>query len=213
VAAAFNALSKPNSAMWIMEGDITGCYDNIAKSWLLENIPIERRILKQWLEAGYVEHGITYPTHKGTPQGGVISPTFANMTLDGLERAVRHAVPRRSRVNFVRYADDFVITGKSKRILVEQVAPVVRAFLAERGLELSEEKTRIMCIRDGFTFLGQTFCKHGKVLHITPAREGVLALLRKVGDLIRKYVSAPWRSSLRSSMLCFEDGPTTTAMW
>lgn len=57
VAAVFNALSKPNSAMWVMEGDITGCYDNITKPWLLENIPIERRILKQWLDAGYVEHG------------------------------------------------------------------------------------------------------------------------------------------------------------
>lgn len=56
VAAVFNALSKPNSAMWVMEGDITGCYDNITKPWLLENIPIERRILKQWLDAGYVEH-------------------------------------------------------------------------------------------------------------------------------------------------------------
>jgi RNA-directed DNA polymerase len=191
IAAAFNALSKPNSAMWVMEGDITGCYDNISKSWLLENIPIERRILKQWLDAGYVENGITYPTHKGTPQGGVISPTLSNMTLDGLERAVRDAVPRRSRVNFVRYADDFVITGKSKRILVEQVAPVVRTFLAERGLELSEEKTRITYVKDGFTFLGQTFCKHGKVLHITPSEEGVLALRQKIGNLIRKYVSAP----------------------
>ena len=191
IAAAFNALSKPNSAMWVMEGDITGCYDNIAKSWLMENIPIERRILKQWLNAGYVENGITYPTHKGTPQGGVISPTVANMTLEGLERAVREAVPRRSRVNFVRYADDFVITGKSKRILVEQVRPVVRGFLAERGLELSEAKTRITYIKDGFIFLGQTFCKHGKVLHITPSKEGVLALRQKIGSLIRKYVSAP----------------------
>lgn len=127
----------------------------------------------------------------GTPQGGVISPTLANMTLDGLERAVRDAVPRRSRVNFMRYADDFVITGKSKRILEKQVRPVVRQFLALRGLDLSEEKTRITYIKDGFTFLGQTFCKHGKVLHITPAKEGVLALRQKVGNLIRQYVSAP----------------------
>jgi RNA-directed DNA polymerase len=191
IAAAFNALSKPNSAMWVLEGDITGCYDNIVKSWLLESIPMERRILKQWLDAGYVEDGITYPTHRGTPQGGVISPTLANMTLDGLERAVRDAVPRRSRVNFIRYADDFIITGKSKRILVNQVLPAVRRFLVERGLELSAEKTRITYIKDGFTFLGQTFCKHGKVLHIAPSKEGVLALRQKVGNLIRKYVSAP----------------------
>ncbi|KHE94073.1 MAG: hypothetical protein K8F52_08445 [Candidatus Scalindua rubra] len=57
---------------------------------------------------------------KGTPQGGIISPTIANMTLDGLERVIKDAVPRRRRVNFVRYADDFIVTGKSKKILEQK---------------------------------------------------------------------------------------------
>jgi RNA-directed DNA polymerase len=191
VAAAFNALSKPNSATWVLEGDITGCYDNISKSWLMENIPIEKRILRQWLDAGYVEHGITYPTRKGTPQGGIISPTLANMTLDGLEKAIHEAVPRRMRVNFDRYADDFITTGKSKKILVNNVLPAIIKFLEPRGLTLSEEKTKITYIKDGFTFLGQTFRKHGNTLHITPSKEGVLSLIRKVGTLIRKHTSAP----------------------
>lgn len=191
VSAGFNALSKPNSATWILEGDITGCFDNISKSWLMENIPIEKRILRQWLEAGYVEKGIAYPTKQGTPQGGIISPTLANMTLDGLEKAIHKAVPRRSRVNFVRYADDFIITGKSKTILERNILPAVAQFLAARGLQLSERKTKITYIKHGFTFLGQTFRKHGNTLHITPSKEGVLALIRKVGALIRKYTSAP----------------------
>ncbi len=113
------------------------------------------------------------------------------MTLDGLEQVVKDSVPRRSRVNFVRYADDFIITGKSKRLLEEQVKPVVEAFLKERGLSLSEEKTKITHIKHGFTFLGQTFRKHGNVLHISPSQQGVLALIRKIGVLCRKYVSAP----------------------
>ena len=191
VAAAFNFLSKPNSATWVLEADIKGCFDNISKEWLLNNIPMDRVILEKWLGAGYVEEGITYPSRKGTPQGGIISPTLANMTLDGLEEVVRNAVPRRSRVNFVRYADDFVITGKSKRLLVQNVKPAVEAYLAERGLALSEEKTVITYIKDGFSFLGQTFRKHGRTLHITPAIEGVLALKRKIGGIIRKHVSAP----------------------
>ena len=191
IAAAFNALSKPNSATWILEGDITGCFDNISKSWLLENILIEKAILRKWLDAGYVENGITYPSHKGTPQGGIVSPTLANLTLDGLEQAVLSAVPRRSRVNFIRYADDFIITGKSKRLLEEVVMPVVEQFLKERGLTLSVEKTHITHIKHGFTFLGQTFRKYGNKLLITPSKEGVQALISKVGKLIRKHTSAP----------------------
>jgi len=191
IAASFNALSKPNSATWVLEGDITGCYDNISTSWLMENIPIEKRILNQWLRAGYVENGVTYPTRKGAPQGGIISPTLANMTLDGLERVIKQSVPYRSRVNFIRYADDFIITGKSKTMLNKNVLPAVKKFLADRGLQLSSEKTKITYIKDGLTFLGQTFQKHGKRLHITPSKEGVLALTRKVETLIRKYVSAP----------------------
>jgi RNA-directed DNA polymerase len=158
---------------------------------MLKNIPMDRVILQKWLNAGYVENGITYPNRKGTPQGGIISPTLANMTLDGLEEAVKSAVPWRSRVNFIRYADDFIITGKSKRLLKKNVIPAVEKFLSDRGLALSEEKTIITYIKKGFTFLGQTFRKHGRVLHITPAKEGVLALKRKAGNLIRKHVSAP----------------------
>lgn len=190
-AAAFNALSKPNSAPWVLEADITGCYDNICQNWLLSNIPMDREVLRKWLEAGYIEDGILYPSHKGTPQGGIISPTLANMTLDGLERVIRSAVPRRCRANFIRYADDFIVTGKSSRLLKEAIRPAIEKFLAERGLQLSPEKTAITHIKDGFTFLGQTYRKTGNVLHIIPAKEGVLALKRKVGTLIRKHVSAP----------------------
>jgi RNA-directed DNA polymerase len=192
IQAAFNALSKPNSATWVFEADIAGCYDNISQTWMMDNIPMDKVVLEKWLKVGYVEGGITYPTRKGTPQGGIISPTLANMVLDGLEEAVRRAVPRRyCRVNFVRYADDFIITGKSKNLLINNVKPAVEKFLAERGLKLSSEKTVISYIRNGFTFLGQTFRKIGRKLYVTPAKEGVLALLRKIGTLTRKYVSAP----------------------
>ena len=191
IAAAFNALSKPNSAPWILEGDIKGCFDNITHDWMLNNIPVDREVLRKWLESGYMEDGQLYPSNRGTPQGGIISPTLANMTLDGMERAVRDAVPRRCRVNFARYADDFIVTAKSKRLLQERVKPALEAFLAERGLTLSEEKTVITHIHSGFTFLGQSFRKHGGILHITPSREGVLALKQKLGTLIRDYVGAP----------------------
>jgi len=192
IEAGFKALCRRNSASWILEGDIKGCFDNISFQWMLENIPMDKVVLHKWLRAGYVENGIQYPTRKGVPQGGIISPTLSNMVLDGLENAVRCAVRRRSsRINFIRYADDFIITGKSKTILEDAVRPVVEGFLAERGLCLSPEKTLVTHITHGFTFLGQTFCKHGKVLHITPSEQGVLALEQKVGTIIREHVSAP----------------------
>jgi len=191
IQAGFNALNKPNSATWVWEADITGCYDNISLQWLLDNIPMDKVILRMWLKAGYVENGITYPSRKGTPQGGIISPTLANMTLDGLEEVVRSAVPRRKRVNFVRYADDFIVTAKSKRLVEERIQPAVVKFLAERGLSLSEEKTKLTHIKNGFTFLGQTFRKRGRKLHIKPSKQGVLALIQKVGTIISKHVSAP----------------------
>jgi RNA-directed DNA polymerase len=72
--AAFNALSKPNSAPWVLEADITGCYDNICQDWMLTNIPMDREVLRKWLKAGYIEDGILYPSHKGTPQGGIMTP-------------------------------------------------------------------------------------------------------------------------------------------
>ncbi len=191
IAAGFNALSKRYSASWILEGDIKGCFDNISFQWMLDNIPMDKLVLHKWLRAGYVENGIQYPTRKGVPQGGIISPTLSNLVLDGLENAVHCAVPRQSRINFIRYADDFIITGKSRTFLEDAVKPVVEGFLAERGLSLSPEKTLVTHITDGFTFLGQTFRKHGRVLHITPSEQGVLALEQKVGTMIRKHVGAP----------------------
>lgn len=120
-----------------------------ASSAILSRIAIE---LQKWLKAGYIEKRTLFPMEAGTPQGGVISPTLANMTLDGLEQLLRKHFPRQKwrngkiwspKVNLVRYADDFIITGDSKRLLLNEVRPLVRRFLRERGLTLSADKTRI----------------------------------------------------------------------
>lgn len=193
IQQCFKALAKRASARWVLEGDIRACFDGISHSWLLANIPMDRLVLRKWLKAGYVEGTDLYPTQAGTPQGGIISPTLANMTLDGLEAAARHAVPgriagtRRSKVNVIRYADDFVITGDSKELLEERVRPAVAAFLAERGLELSDEKTRITRIEDGVNFLSQTLRKLGRKLLIRPTQEAVRAIRRTLAETLRRY--------------------------
>jgi RNA-directed DNA polymerase len=74
----------------------------------LENIPTDKTILRKWLKAGFIEKNLLHPTEDGTPQGGIISPVLANMTLDGLERELNKRFHKKPspKVNFVRYADD-----------------------------------------------------------------------------------------------------------
>lgn len=92
VEQCFITLAKRRSPGWILEGDIQGCFDNISHSWILEHIPMEKQILRQWLRAGYIDEGTLFASTAGTPQGGIISPVIANMTLDGLEAAVYASV-------------------------------------------------------------------------------------------------------------------------
>jgi RNA-directed DNA polymerase len=126
---------------------------------------MDRAILQKWLKSGYMDKHILHETTDGTPQGGIISPALANSALDGLERVLWEKYPAATRlksvgnqrpsVNFIRYADDFVITGKSKELLEGEVKPLVEQFLQERGLELSPTKTVITHMEKGFDFLGQ----------------------------------------------------------
>ena len=189
IGQCFCALAKRYAPVWVLEGDIKACFDRISHSWLLKSIPMDKRILRQWLEAGYWEKGRLFPTLLGTPQGGIVSPVLANLTLDGMEGVIRSRIKlRRDQVNFIRYADDFVVTARKRETLEQIVKPAVVAFLAERGLELSEQKTVITHIREGFNFLGQNVRKYGNKLIITPAKDGVKALGQKLRDCIKGAV-------------------------
>jgi RNA-directed DNA polymerase len=202
----FTFLSRRDAPPWVFEGDIKGCFDNISHEWLVKHVPVEKRILRQWLKAGYMEGGCLFDTDAGTPQGGIISPVLANLALDGLDRLLyeefsrpfglrrrfgRRRLAANPRVYLVRYADDFIITGNSKELLENEVKPLVRGFLAERGLTLSEAKTAITHIEDGFDFLGFNFRKYGDKLFVKPARKSVSAFLREIREIIRSDPTAP----------------------
>ena len=192
----FTTLSKRASPAWVLEGDIRGCFDNFSHDWMLQNIPMDKVILRQWLQAGFIDEGTLFATQAGTPQGGIISPVIANMALDGLEAAVEASVApterarRKFKVNVNRYADDFVVTGVSKEILENNVLPAIRRFMASRGLELAEEKTRITHIDEGFDFLGQNVRKYSGKLLIKPAIKSEKALLMKVRTIVKKNWTA-----------------------
>lgn len=193
MSQVFILTSTRRAPQWILEGDIKRCFDEIDHNWLLNSIPMEKSILEKWLKAGFMERKALYPNLSGTPQGGIISPTLANMALDGLEETlVKHFGKKGSKkrkqsgVHLVRYADDFIITGKTKEILEGKVKPLITEFLHHRGLTLSAKKTVITHIEKGFDFLGQTVRKHQAKLIIKPSPRSIKKLLERARNIIRK---------------------------
>lgn len=193
IRQSFSVLSRKCAPQWILEGDIKGCFDHISHEWMRQHIPMDKLVLQKWLKAGYIENRNLFPTEAGTPQGGIISPTLANMTLDGLQKLLLKHFPREKwrnggrwapKVNLIRYADDFIITGDSKELLENEVRPLVEQFLKERGLTLSPDKTRITHIDEGFDFLGQNLRKYGGKPLVKPSKKNTHAFLEKVRGLI-----------------------------
>ncbi len=208
-------LARKDAAPWVLDADIKGFFDHLSHDWLLENVPMCKKTLGRWLKSGILESGNIDATMEGTPQGGVISPLLANCALNGLEDWIKKEFPagrsnaisqegkpyrarHKTQLNVVRYADDFIITGRSKRQL-ERVKESVKTFLAIRGLELSEEKTSIRQFDgEGFDFLGWHFRKYNGVFLGKVSRKSIQrhkAMLKEAiknsgnmgpGDLIAK---------------------------
>ena len=209
IEQCFVNLSRKSSAEWVLEGDIKGCFDNISHDWLLANVVLDKQVLRKWLKAGFMESGKLNPTDAGTPQGGIISPVLANLALDGLEELLESHFGKKNtkasyktKVNYVRYADDFIITGISKELLENEVKPIVEVFMAERGLTLSPEKTVITHITKGFDFLGQNLRKYnnGKML-IKPSAKSVKNVLKKIRDIVKG------QKTVRADMLISQLNP------
>lgn len=195
IAQCFTLLSPQNSPTWILEADIRSCFDHISHDMLEERIPMDKTILHKWLKAGYMEEAAFHRTEAGTPQGGIASPVLANMALDGLQGLLGKHFPvvrgtTRHRVHLARFADDFIVTGDSREVLEQEVRPLVESFLGERGLVLSDNKTVITHIDDGFDFLGFTLRKFGGKLLIKPPKARVQGFLRTIRDLINSHKAA-----------------------
>lgn len=194
---AFNCLALKDRAQWVLEGDIKGCFDHISHDWLLDNIPMDKKILKKFLKSGFVYQQQLFPTESGTPQGGIISPILANMTLDGMEAVIKKrywscstgTIDRhhnKHKVNFIRYADDFIVTANSKEVALD-VKKIIADFLSTRGLTLSEEKTRVTFISEGFDFLGWNFRKYNGKLLIKPSKSSCKNIADKIRLLIKTH--------------------------
>jgi RNA-directed DNA polymerase len=168
----FNSLRLRTCAKFILDADIKSFFDNISHDWLLKNIPMDNRILKGWLKAGILEGKKFSDSEIGTPQGGIISPTLGNMALDKLEAALKNSIKAKDgdKIKFMRYAYDFIVTGSSKELLEDKIKPLIAEFLTQIGLALSEEKTSIKSVDEGFNFLGFNIRKFNGKLIIKPAK-------------------------------------------
>jgi RNA-directed DNA polymerase len=192
IDALHRLLSKRNSPEWILEGDSKGCFDNISHEWLRGNVQTDISVLDKWLKCGVIFNNIFSTTTIGTPQGGIISPTLANATLDGMEKMLNQKYCKQylgkgkvyfPKVNLVRYADDFVVTA-DKREALDEIRFLITDFLSERGLTLSEEKTLITHISEGFDFLGFNVRKYNGTLMIKPSKKSQKKMTEKLHVII-----------------------------
>ena len=196
---------------WVLDADISACFDNIDHQALLIKLQHEPQLglIKGWLKAGSVSKIGFSATEKGTPQGGVISPLLANIVLDGMERIFgafnkygKYTNPSHRRglnkqLNLYRYADDFIVIARSREILEEHVIPKLQDFLGSVGLEFNQSKTRIINISEGFDFLGFHFRRFHrrdgsvKEFTYTPCRNRLDTFLRELKLWLRKSQHLP----------------------
>jgi RNA-directed DNA polymerase len=193
-------LARPHRRKkWVVDADIAGAFDNISHDFLLNalgDVP-GRELVRLWLKAGVMEDGAVHSTEAGTPQGGVISPLLLNIALHGMEAALGVRRDRKGGISgeraVVRYADDFVVFCQSREDALRVKDVLLPPWLAERGLSLSEEKTRIVHLTEGFDFLGFTVRHHAKPLttrtgHKLLIRPSKKAVVKKREDLRREWL-------------------------
>ena len=212
--------SPPRNYEWVLEGDITACFDEIDHTALMGRVRDrigDKRVLslvKAFLKAGILgEDGSPRDTITGTPQGGILSPLLANVALSALDEYFaglwgdrRARIRRRNQglanYRLIRYADDFVVMVSGDREHAESVRTEVAAVLAPIGLRLSEEKTRIAHIDEGFDFLGWRIQRHQKrggtkqYVYMYPAKKALASIAAKVRTITQQDTNLPLNTLL-----------------
>lgn len=168
-----DCLSGADAPKYVLIADVKSCYNSISHRWLLENIPMDKYVLKEFLKSGFVFAGNLFPTEQGISLGSNISPILGNMTLDGLQKYIYERfhgayVSDYSNGNLIRFADDILVTARTKED-AETFRQIIAEFLLPRGLKLSEAKTKICNVYDGFDFLSRNYSNKNTILYSCPS--------------------------------------------
>ena len=192
-AYVMDALKGKDPPEYIVCADVKGFYAHIQHAWILNNVPMEKPILAEFIRAGYVFNGELFPSDDvGISEGFSISPYIANFVLDGLQKYIYKGLYGTDRPddysdgNMIRFADDIIVTVRSREH-AQTVIELIRDFLTDRGLTLSPEKTVIRSIDEGFTFLSRTFIRTKSTIYAYPSNSSVERFISETKEFIIGY--------------------------
>ncbi|MED4268159.1 group II intron reverse transcriptase/maturase [Priestia megaterium] len=214
ISNLFNKLNTNSKKKWVFEGDFLGCFDHLNHKWITKQTSMfpGNTLIKRWLEMGYIEHDMLQTTTEGTPQGGLVSPLLANIALCGMEEEIGivykktykpnggYVIDPKCKIGRVLYADDFVIVTETKK-QAESMYGKLTPYLQKRGINLSQEKTRVTYIEDGFDFLGFSLRQYktgqGKKLFIKPSKDSIQKAKNKIKDTFTMMRGRPVKEIIR----------------
>ena len=186
--------------LFVVDVDLKSYFDTISHELLLELV--ERRVgdiqvvrlIRAWLKAGVMEEGKVMHPDRGSPQGGVISPTLSNIFLHEVDRQwCRRDGIAHGNVRLVRYADDMVLLARTEseaRAAWEQL----QAQFAALELVVNQEKSRLTTLEDGFVFLGFEFRKApGRKLLMWPREKACRHIRQRIREVVRSF---PWNGQV-----------------
>ena len=191
IKIAFSGADMPD---WAFVGDVRQCYETISHEWIMENIQMDKKILKEFLTAGYVLGGKLFPMETGIGLGLSLSPIIANMVLDGLQDFVYQKLYPNGDIdyfngNVLRYADDIIISARTQE-QAEQMREILTDFLFPRGLELSPHKSHVVDMRQGFTFMSRFYIKKNNIMCVYPAEYAVSRFMESLRDTVESHTGS-----------------------
>ena len=186
-AFIMHGLTDGDAPEWVLITDIKSYYGSISHKWLIENIPIHKSVLKQFLKCGYIFNKELFETNEGISLGSNLATILGNMVLDGLQQELfklqGEKITDYKNGYCVRFADDICTLAKTKQD-AENFKKVIEKFVAERGLKLSEDKTKIVNIKEGFEFISRYYCKVDGIVRCIPSDKAVRNFEREIEKLI-----------------------------